>query len=92
MAGVVRPPGRSPVPDVVFQIKAGTAFYQKPDYPVVTREGSLMERRRMPVKARRIVAVGVLTGVKQEFDDRKVPELRGERQGAMAELRRGRRN
>jgi len=75
--------------DPVGEVEARPARDQQLDHGRMAPERSVVQRRRMGMRARRIEAVGVLPGVEEEADERCVAELGGEGEGEVA-LGRGR--
>jgi len=55
----------------------------------MARQGSVMERSGLRMKALRVIAVGIFTGIEKETHDIGVAELSGKREGAMPAFRVG---
>src|SRR6266436_1757821 len=75
--------GRAP-PNSVRDIQPRAALDQEPRHRLVTTQDGLMQGRRVRMVAFRIVAVGILAGIKQQTDNLRMSLLRGQRERAMA--------
>ena len=73
---MMRPIRRSAFPEDVSPIDICAPPYEQAHDFVVTGEGSLMQRRGMGVTSKWVVAIWILSSVKEQFYDRDVPELR----------------
>ena len=68
----------------ITDVEPGPSFYEQPDDFEVSGECGLMQRRRVCMGSRRVVPVGILTGIEQQPDDVGMAVLSREPKSQMA--------